>query len=270
MDCAELCFTDERYRFENVLDIYKICLVPECNCVTGDVTYSKQEMGNISGKEWLQRWSIHNFGTGQDLYDKNGNQIYATDPEGNEFHLDFDETTNEWLDTWHLETNTTVHSAEYYSLENYYSTFEKGYSWISLPEKLKNKYAIEKDCDDECSEECMSLSGLVDAKIIDACNVQKCNCYLSTLSMYSTCSSSCLATCDLKQNYYDYMDCVNNDCLCDGESPALMLNIRNSFVEVQPEASVEVPAIAPIADSVPSVTPVPATPAPKLTPQEQI
>jgi hypothetical protein len=39
MRCVQVCFTDERYRFENVLDIYKACLVPECDCSTDSVTY---------------------------------------------------------------------------------------------------------------------------------------------------------------------------------------------------------------------------------------
>jgi len=41
MQCVQFCFQDERYRFENVLDIYKICLVPLCNCTSGEVTYQK-------------------------------------------------------------------------------------------------------------------------------------------------------------------------------------------------------------------------------------
>lgn len=46
MKCAQYCFTDKKYRFENVLDVYKVCLVPLCNCTSGDISYSVQELGN--------------------------------------------------------------------------------------------------------------------------------------------------------------------------------------------------------------------------------
>lgn len=43
MACVKYCFTDTSYRFENVEDIYEVCLVPECNCTTGDISYSVQK-----------------------------------------------------------------------------------------------------------------------------------------------------------------------------------------------------------------------------------
>ena len=39
-DCVQICFTDHVYRFENVLDTEKYCLIPHCNCYTGQVWYS--------------------------------------------------------------------------------------------------------------------------------------------------------------------------------------------------------------------------------------
>jgi hypothetical protein len=43
MACVKYCFTEKSFRFENVEDIYDVCLVPECNCSTGDITYSIQK-----------------------------------------------------------------------------------------------------------------------------------------------------------------------------------------------------------------------------------
>lgn len=101
MECVNYCFSQESHRFENVNSIYEVCLVATCNCSTGSVSYSVEEKGNV------QVWDLNNFGTDRDLYDKNGLLIYQYN--GDELlHRDIDELGN-WKDTWHVETNETVH-----------------------------------------------------------------------------------------------------------------------------------------------------------------
>ena len=39
MDCVSFCFTDHLHRFENIPSIEQYCLIAQCNCRTGRVTY---------------------------------------------------------------------------------------------------------------------------------------------------------------------------------------------------------------------------------------
>jgi hypothetical protein len=72
-----------------------------------------------------QQWRLDNFGTDRDLYDKNGLKIYNwTGSDNSQFmHKDYNLTSQQWLDTWHEETNTTEHPQEVRELENYYEEF---------------------------------------------------------------------------------------------------------------------------------------------------
>jgi hypothetical protein len=47
MNCVQYCFSTSLNRFENATSIYNYCLVPTCNCRTGEVTYREHE--NYSG-----------------------------------------------------------------------------------------------------------------------------------------------------------------------------------------------------------------------------
>ena len=69
------------------------------------------------------------------------------------YHRDYNESSQEWLNTSHIEYPNTTHSEEIRSLENYHDILEK-YQWTPAPSTL---YNIVSDCDLECSEECMYL-----------------------------------------------------------------------------------------------------------------
>lgn len=45
MNCYNLCFTEENYRFENINSVYEVCLIAKCNCTTGDVSYDVAQSG---------------------------------------------------------------------------------------------------------------------------------------------------------------------------------------------------------------------------------
>jgi hypothetical protein len=52
-------------------------------------------------------WELDSFGKDRDLYDKNGQLIYQY-MNNSLIHRDIDENGN-WLNTWHEETNETIH-----------------------------------------------------------------------------------------------------------------------------------------------------------------
>lgn len=67
---------------------------------------------------------MSDFGTDRDLYDVNGTQIYYY-VNGTLYHRDYNESTQEWEETSHIEYDNTTHSEEIRSLENYHDILEK-------------------------------------------------------------------------------------------------------------------------------------------------
>ena len=55
-------------------------------------------------------------------------------------------------------------------------------------------YDINTDCDAECSADCLELSTHHAFKIVDACNVFRCNCYYISVDS-DTCTHECKASC---------------------------------------------------------------------------
>jgi len=138
------------------------------------------------------------------------------------------------MGTWHNETENTVHSDQYMKLENYFEELQQ-YSWISVPDDQRYQYAIERDCDLTCSEECLSLSGLVETKVIDACNSEKCNCYYSEVKDWDPCNNDCKRACLLED---DIEDCLENSCLCEEEdNPFMSLRQRDSHEKKSKKSS---------------------------------
>ena len=100
-------------------------------------------------------------------------------------------------------------------------------SWVSLPEhdnytvafdnhtNSTKSYDISTDCDIQCSKECMSLVeyGLT-LDIIDSCNVNRCNCYLSQVSS-NLCTTDCKKSCILVEGgVEEVQECLENSCRC--------------------------------------------------------
>ena len=43
MTCVDFCFSESRFRYQNIKDTFQVCLVAQCNCTTGEVDYKIQE-----------------------------------------------------------------------------------------------------------------------------------------------------------------------------------------------------------------------------------
>ena len=137
--------------------------------------------------KWYSNWKVTDFATDRDLYDKDGNQIYAYIGD-TLYHRDLDRNGT-WLDTWHVEQNQT-HPYGYRSKENYFEELNN-FTYMAAPSAL---YNIHQDCDAECSRDCLSLSLHHSLDIVDACNTQRCNCFYQDVDT-NTCNKECKTSC---------------------------------------------------------------------------
>jgi hypothetical protein len=148
-----------------------------------------------------------------------------------------------------VETNETLHSEAIRQLENYYDQL-KGYSWMSAPSE--EKYDITKDCDLECSEECLDLRhNDLTLDVLDSCNVNRCNCYYSEVSS-NLCTPECKKSCILVPGgRKDIEDCLSMSCECDASvvSLAKWWPFKKNNKTKTEEAKKEQPTSEPIADN---------------------
>lgn len=149
-------------------------------------------------------------------------------------HRDYDEAAQQWLESWHEETNDTVHSQAVRELENYYDELQT-FEWTPVPAAQVAFYSIEKDCDLDCSEDCLSLRALFDSvhesghtkslgEMLDTCNTERCNCYYSDLKQ-DPCNNDCKRACVLVPGTVaDIKDCLLNSCMCADETTVTPAN----------------------------------------------
>ncbi len=43
IECVNFCFSAEKFMIEDVKTVYELCLVAECNCTTGEVSYDLED-----------------------------------------------------------------------------------------------------------------------------------------------------------------------------------------------------------------------------------
>lgn len=110
MECVNFCFSAEKFLIEDIETVYELCLVAECNCTTGEVSYDLNDS---------EAYGLGRFENEQDFFDKNGLLIYQF-KQDQLYHRDIG-ASGESLVTWHKETNETVRDEAVKQLERYFN-----------------------------------------------------------------------------------------------------------------------------------------------------
>ena len=126
-------------------------------------------------------------------------------------------STQQWMESAHVEYSNTTHPEEVRELENYHDVLEK-YQWEPAPPA--SLYTIQEDCNLQCAEDCMSLRLTQSLKVIDTCLVNRCDCYFSAASTFQTCTNTCKQACLFVEGTKDDINkCLDDLCMCNKPEP---------------------------------------------------